>query len=203
MKVHGLTGGIGSGKSTVAGMIHAAGVPLLDADRFAREVVEPGTPALAEIVATFGPEMLEADGRLARKRLGALVFGDEERRRRLNAIVHPRVQAAMGEALLALGQAGQPLAFMDIPLLYESRNPADFDSIVVVWVDGATQLRRLMARDGAGEADARARIASQLSLDEKARRADWVVDNSGELDFTRRQVDWLLARLRQEASAAQ
>ena len=124
MQVHGLTGGIGSGKSTVTRMLGDLGVPVLDADAWARDAVAPGSPGLAAVVEAFGEGVLTADGALDRPKLGAIVFADPERRRALEGIIHPRVRQGMADALMAFASAGEPIAFMDIPLLYESRYPA-------------------------------------------------------------------------------
>ena len=197
MKIYGLTGGIASGKSTVTRLLRAADVPVVDADQVARRVVEPGTPALAQIEARFGSEVIGPDGRLNRPALGAIVFHDKEARLALNAIVHPAVKLAMAQDVMDIAEQGHPFAFMDIPLLYEGRDPADFEAVVVVWVDGETQLARLMARDDLSEHDAKARVQSQMSLDDKAKHATWVIDNSEDPAFTEAQVEWLLGRLRQ------
>jgi dephospho-CoA kinase len=189
MRLIGLTGGIGSGKSTVARMLASRGAVLVDADLLAREVVEPGTPALAEIAAEFGPSVLLPDGRLDRAAMGAVVFNDAARRERLNAITHPRVgelmQARIAEAL----GSDAPLVVVDVPLLFEGGRQSMFEGVLLVWVPPELQLRRLVERDGMGEQEARARIAAQMPIDDKRALATWVVDNSGSVDETERQVD--------------
>lgn len=193
VRVLGLTGGIGSGKSLVASMFSALGADLIDADQVARKVVEPGQPALAEIVAAFGPQMLQPDGRLDRARLGAVVFADAAARQKLDAITHPRIREWMQREVEA--RADRPgLLILDIPLLYESGREGTVEKVIVVWVDRATQLQRLVARDGLTAEQAEQRLAAQLPLDEKRSRADEVIDNSGTPEQTRRQVEALYRR---------
>jgi dephospho-CoA kinase len=201
LRVFGLTGGIGSGKSSVAALLRERGVPVVDADELAREVVAPGTPGLAEIGRVFGPQVIGADGRLDRKRLGALVFSDAEARKRLNAITHPLVRALSQERFAQLAQQGVTLAGYDVPLLFEVGLDAVLRPIVVVAASEAAQLGRILARDELTEAEARARIAAQLPLAEKQRRADHVVDNNGSLADLPAQVDRLLHELRASAGA--
>jgi dephospho-CoA kinase len=189
MRLIGLTGGIGSGKSTVDRMLVARGAALVDADVLAREVVEPGTPGLAEIAAEFGPGVLLPDGRLDRAALGAVVFSDAARRERLNAITHPRVGALMHERVAAALASGAPLVVVDVPLLFEGSRQSQFEGVMLVWVPAEVQLRRLVERDGMGEAEARARIAAQMPIDDKRALATWVIDNSGTPAQTRAQVD--------------
>lgn len=193
MKVLGLTGGIGSGKSVVDAMFRELGAEVIDADALAREVVEPGKPALQEIVSSFGTDMLLPDGRLDRPRLAAMIFSDPSARERLNAITHPRIRQRMAEEVAA--RSGQPgVLILDIPLLYENGPSVDVERVIVVWVDEATQIQRLMERDHLTEEQARQRTAAQMPLDEKRRRADHVIDNSGSREDTRRQVDAIYRR---------
>jgi dephospho-CoA kinase len=185
----GLTGGIGTGKSTVSAMFADLGCRVLDADRLAREAVAPGQPAYQAVVAEFGREVVQADGYLDRKRIGAIVFTDAERRRRLEAIVHPAVRASQERLLRDLeGQRYEGVVIWDVPLLFEVGADAAMDRVIVVFVDEATQLERLMARDWLTEAAARARIGSQMPIADKARRAHYVIDNSGGRDKTLAQV---------------
>ncbi|MCU0675574.1 MAG: dephospho-CoA kinase [Myxococcota bacterium] len=196
--VVGLTGGIACGKSTVAAQLAELGVPIVDADALAREVVAPGTPGLAAIVERFGSDVLLADGALDRKKLGERVFSDPDARRALNAITHPRIAAAGLEKLRALAEHPAPYRVYEAALLVENGMAKAFAALVVVTVDEATQLARLMARDGSTESEARARIASQLPLAKKIEVADHVIDNSGAPEATRAQVralhDALVAR---------
>lgn len=195
MRVVGLTGGIGSGKSTVAAFFKQQGAEVVDADQIAREVVEPGRPALEAIIKAFGRDVLQSNGRLDRARLAAIVFKDVAARERLEAITHPPIRQRLLEEVEAR-RARSGLLVLDIPLLYERPRIEAVDAVVVVWVDAATQLERLLARGGLDEKAARARIAAQMPLDEKKARADHVIDNSGSREATRRQVDALVNLLR-------
>ncbi len=145
-------------------------------------------PALAEIAAEFGPTVLAPDGGLDRAALGAIVFGDEARRRRLEAITHPRIGARIAEQVVAALESPAPLVVMDIPLLFESGREYGLEGVLVVWCDAATQLARLRTRHQLSEAEARARLAAQLPIDEKRERATWVIDNSGTPADTETQV---------------
>ncbi len=193
----GLTGGIGSGKSAVADLLAAHGAVIIDADLLARRAVEPGSPGLERVVEEFGPRMLTPQGDLNRPVLAEIVFSDPEARGRLNAIVHPEVRrlAAVAE------QAAQPDAIVVhvIPLLVETGQQDRFDLIVVVDVDPATQLRRVMGRDGIDRNRAQARIGAQASRQERLAAADLVIDNSGSLAELRGSVAELWQRLRTTA----
>jgi len=197
VRLLGLTGGIASGKSTFAARLAERGVPVVDADALARQVVEPGAPALAEIADAFGPSVLMPDGSLDRRRLGALVFADPASRRRLEAITHPAIRVAMSAELGRLSASGQSLAFYDVPLLFEVGLQDQLDAVVVVWAPRPVQLERLARRDHLAPAEAEARLAAQLSLDEKAARADFVVANDGPLEALGDKADRLLGDLRQ------
>jgi dephospho-CoA kinase len=195
LKLIGLTGGIGTGKSTVAEMIRAAGVPVVDADVLAREVVAPGEPAHAEIAALW-PDVIAPDGAIDRKKLGARVFSDPEARARLEAITHPRIAARAEAAARALAAAGHRLAFYEASLLVEKGRHRSMDGLVVVTADEEQQLARVQARDHSSREQALARLRAQLSPEVKRRAATHVVDNSGDLESTRRQVEALIAALR-------
>jgi dephospho-CoA kinase len=175
----GLTGGVGSGKSTVAKLLAERGAVIIDADAIAREVVEPGTPGLEAVVAAFGPEILGPEGRLDRPALAAIVFGDEARRAQLNAIVHPLV----GQRTLELAAAAPKDAVVvyDIPLLVENAMTAGFEFVIVVEAGIETRLARLRDR-GMSETDARERMAAQASDAQRRAVADVVIDNDGSLD---------------------
>jgi dephospho-CoA kinase len=176
----GLTGGLATGKSTVSDVLRRLGCVVLDADVLAREVVEPGQPALAAIAAEFGPEVLRADGTLDRKRLGAIVFADAARRRRVEAITHPAIRDRFLARLVALeAQDFAGIVVWDAPVMIESGGYQVMDRLVVVVTDPATQRARALARDG-DAADADRKIASQMPLAEKAKLADYVIDNSGD-----------------------
>jgi dephospho-CoA kinase len=196
VRVVGLTGGIASGKSTFAEALRARGVPVVDADALARAAVAPGAAALAEIARAFGPGVLLPDGGLDRRRMAALVFADPEARRRLEAITHPAVRRAMAEETARLAAAGHDLAFYDTPLLFEVGLDRTLDSVVVVWAPPEVQRARLAARDGLGPAEAEARLAAQLPIDDKAGRADFVVENVGAVAELGAKADRLLADLR-------
>ncbi|MFP2928470.1 dephospho-CoA kinase [Pyxidicoccus sp. 3LG] len=188
MHVFGLTGGIASGKSTVTRMLRELGAHVLDADVLAREVVEPGTPGLADVAERF-PGVVGPDGRLDRAKLGARVFSDDAERAALNAIIHPRVREAFLEKVQALEARGVEHVIYDVPLLIESGMHAWMEGVAVVWVPRDVQKARLMARDGLDAAAAEARLAAQLPLDEKRAHATWLIDNSGDVASTRAQVD--------------
>jgi dephospho-CoA kinase len=193
MRVLGLTGGIGSGKTTVGEMFARLGAEIVDADQLARDVVEPGQPALDEIVERFGPDILRADGRLDRAKLGRIVFADAAARESLNAITHPPIAQRM-EAAVSQRQGRPGLVILVIPLLYENARTGLVEKVIVVWVDPQTQLRRLLERGELTDEQARQRIAAQLPLDEKRRLADHVIDNTGGREETRRQVEAIYRR---------
>ncbi|QEO10087.1 dephospho-CoA kinase [Protaetiibacter larvae] len=201
-----LTGGIASGKSTVARRLAELGAIVVDADRVAREVVEPGTPALARIAEAFGPGVIAADGTLDRAALGAIVFGDEGARLRLNAITHPAV-GERSRALFAAALADDPDAVVvyDVPLLIDEqgRGRADeFERVVVVSADEETRLRRLVGLRGMDEAEARRRIAAQAPEAARLAIADDIIDANGSLEHTIAQVDALWPTLRGVGGAA-
>jgi dephospho-CoA kinase len=187
----GLTGGIGSGKSTVAGLFAARGVPVIDADVIARELVAPGQPALVEIIAAFGAEMVNADGQLDRARLRERVFNDAAQRERLEAILHPRIRAVMAERAAAQSTT---YVLLVIPLLFESGQRDLVDRMLVVDVPVELQRARVSARDHLSDAQIDAILAAQLSRDQRIDGADDVIDNSGDAAALERQVDDLHRR---------
>jgi dephospho-CoA kinase len=187
-----LTGGIASGKSMVADVLAARGAIIIDADVLAREVVEPGTPALAAIIDRFG-EQVVAEGRLDRARLAQIVFADSLARRDLERIVHPAVRARAAELEQAAGAAA--IVVHVIPLLVETGQQGDFDLVVTVDVDHETQIQRLAARNGFTRAEAESRIAAQASREDRRIAADFVVDNTGTVTRLREQIDVLWAEL--------
>ena len=189
----GLTGGIGSGKSSVSARLRDRGAVVIDYDVLAREVVEPGAPALERLVERFGPEILTPDGGLDRPGLGAVVFGDEAARRDLEAILHPAVRALAAEREAAAGP--DALVVHDVPLLVETSPPGTFDRVVVVDVPEEVQLDRLVRLRGMSEDEARARIASQATREQRLAAADDVVDNTGPLEDLDRAVEVLWAEL--------
>ncbi|TVQ90154.1 MAG: dephospho-CoA kinase [Deltaproteobacteria bacterium] len=189
MKVIGLTGGIASGKSTVARLLRERGIPVLDADQAARAVVAPGAPALAQIVASFGPEVLDTQGALDRPAMRARIIEDPGARRTLEAITHPAIFAHLREALAELHAQGHRVAVVEAALMVETGSYKLYDEVWVVSSDPVTQLMRLQARDGMEEAQARALIAAQLPLAQKEAIADAILWNHGDLEALRAQVD--------------
>lgn len=190
----GLTGGVASGKSTVAAHLRELGAVVVDADQLAREVVEPGTPGLARVVEEFGDGVLAADGTLDRAALGAVVFADAEARTRLEQVLHPLIRER-GAALEA--EAGpDALVVHDIPLLVETGQQDRFDAVVVVDVPVEEQVRRMLADRGWTEEDARARVAAQASREERLAAATVVIDNTGTRDDLRRRVAEVVEELR-------
>jgi dephospho-CoA kinase len=177
----------------VALMFAQFGADVIDADQLARAVVEPGQPALDEIAATFGRDVLSPDGRLNRGKLAEIIFTDNAARAKLDAITHPRIRERM-EADVATRGTGPGVLILDIPLLYENARAGSVEKVIVVWVDPKTQLRRLTERDGLTVETARQRIAAQMPLDTKRARADHVIDNSGSRENTRRQVEAIYRR---------
>ena len=196
----GLTGGIATGKSTVAETLRSLGAEVIDADQLARDVVAPGESALAEIVREVG-DVRNADGSLDRKKLGAIVFNDTARRKQLEAITHPAIRERFLARLAALEARGyEGLVFFDAPVMIESGNYRHMDRLVVVFTDESTQRGRLMARDGMAATEASARMGTQMPVIDKAKLADYVIDNTGDRATTaartREVFEALLAELR-------
>lgn len=191
----GLTGGIATGKSTVTRMLRELGISVVDADELARSVVRKGTPGFQDVVSTFGASVVAADGDLDRKALGARVFSDASERAKLEAIVHPRVRTEQRRMRTELSQSGASIAFYDVPLLFEKDLESDFDATVAIVCSEAVQLSRLVVRDNLTAEEAKERIASQLPLSEKRRRATHVIENNGSIDELRAAVRALVARL--------
>ncbi len=200
MKV-GLTGSIAVGKSFVVECFRELGCHVLDADKTAREVVEPGTLGLQKVIYEFGIDILQPNGSLDRKKLGAIVFADQEKRELLNSIVHPLVIESQDQ-WLADREREDPdgIAIIDAALMIESGGYKRFDKRIVVWCEPEVQLQRLMSREDLNEAEAKKRIASQMAQEEKKRFADFLIDTSSGFDDTRRQVDLLYAKLRHQRS---
>ncbi|BAU29511.1 dephospho-CoA kinase [Aneurinibacillus soli] len=194
----GLTGSIACGKSTVSRMLAERGARIVDADVIARDVVRPGEAAWSLIIDYFGQDILLPDRQIDRIKLGQIVFADEEARRVLNGIVHPAVRSRMRELAEEADREGIRLIVLDIPLLYESKLEYMVERVVVVSCTEEQQLARLIARNGFSEEDAQGRIASQMPIAEKVARAHDVIDNSGTLTETERQVNELVERLRTE-----
>lgn len=192
----GLTGGIATGKSTIASMLRELGAFVLDADRIVHELLEPNGAAFAEVVGRFGPDILDGSGRVDRARLGAIVFADERRRQQLEAIVHPKVVAEIERRILERGEGGDPapLAFVDAALLVETGRHRAFDRVVVAVCGRERQIERLRER-GMSREEAESRLAAQAPDAAKLAAADYVVDTSGSLEDTRSQVARLHAAL--------
>ncbi|MEN0588975.1 dephospho-CoA kinase [Kurthia gibsonii] len=188
----GLTGSIASGKSTVAKMLEKYRFPIVDADQVARLVVEPGEPALTEIVAAFGEEILLEDGSLNRKKLGNLIFHDPSKRAILNGIIHPAIRKEMLRQRDEWLNNGAEVVIMDIPLLFESKLQHFVEKILVVSLSEEKQLERLMERNQLSEEEARARISSQLPLSVKEEGADAVIYNESTLEKTEQQLNYIL-----------
>ncbi|WP_328316918.1 dephospho-CoA kinase [Streptomyces sp. NBC_00388] len=196
----GLTGGIGAGKSEVSRLLAGYGAVLIDADRIAREVVEPGTPGLAAVVEAFGTSVLAGDGTLDRPALGSVVFADPDRLATLNSIVHPLVGARSAE-LEGLAQDGSVVVH-DVPLLTENRLAPLYDLVVVVDAAPRTQLDRLVRLRGMQESEARARMAAQATREQRREIADILIDNDGPLDALEPQVRAVWARLAERAGSS-
>jgi len=190
--VFGLTGGLASGKGVVSARFAARGLPVINADDLARDVVQPGTPGLAAVVAEFGADVVDTRGELDRRRLAQRVFGEPEARKRLEAITHPRIGAAMLERVAELGRRGEALACYEAPLLVEIGRADALRPLVVVAASTETQVARAMQRDALPEAEVRARIAAQLPLADKVRVADYVIENDGTLAATLAEADRVL-----------
>jgi len=194
LRVVGLTGGLGTGKSTVAALFAARGIPSIDADALARAVVEPGTAAHAAIARAW-PEVLRPDGTVDRARLADLVFATPTARRRLEDITHPAIREAAARAARALADAGHRVALYEAALLVETGRHHECDGLIVVTAPEAEQVRRAVARGGLDEAQARARMAAQLPLARKLEQATYLIDNGGDLEATRMQVARIAAAL--------
>jgi len=198
LNVFGLTGNTGTGKSTVADALRLRGIPVVDADRIARDIVEPGQPALEEIIATFGSEFLDDDGRLRRRELGRLVFGDPSARAKLEAITHPRIARHARQQLADLEADGVSTTVYDSAILVETGLAKAFEALIVVYAEPRQQLERIIGRDGLSEEDAQQRIDAQMPLAQKVELADYVVMNTGtlaDLDVEiAKLVDWIRRR---------
>ncbi|WP_349408112.1 dephospho-CoA kinase [Pseudalkalibacillus sp. SCS-8] len=183
----GLTGGIASGKSTISEMIKMFEIPVVDADQIARQVVMPGEKAYEEIVAAFGENIVTDDGTIDRKKLGAIIFNDDQKRKTLNGIVHPAVRKEMLNQKTELLKEHKDI-ILDIPLLFESKLTHMVEKTLLVYVHPKTQLERLMARDQSTKEEAQSRIQSQIPLDKKRDWADEIIDNNGTVEESRQQL---------------
>ena len=183
-----MTGNIGSGKSTVAAMLREAGIPVLDADRISKEVTAPGGRAYDAVVQAFGGGIVRDDGSIDRKRLGEIVFSDPSLRARLEAITHPAILESMKEAVAGIEREGHRAAVVEATLIHESGRKGLFEAVISVTCDRETAISRLAARDGMSRQQAVARLRAQMDADRKAGASDCVIDNTGDIESTRRQV---------------
>lgn len=192
MHLFGLTGGIATGKSTVAARLRVRGLPVIDADALSREVVAPGTAGLREVAAAFGDTVLASDGTLDRPALARIVFADDDARHRLNALLHPRIRGRMAEVEARLAASGEPLGCYEAALIVETGSADRFRPLVVVACPEDVQLARVRARGGASELDALSRIRAQMPMARKVAAADFVIDTSGTLLESARRTDEVL-----------
>lgn len=189
-RVIALSGGIGSGKSAVAELFRAHGVPIIDADVLARDVVSPGEPALAEILATFGPAIMNLDGTLNRRALASVIFSDTQKRKQLEDILHPRIRSAFTRKLLSFDNSPAPFVIYVMPLFFEAENAhPELEKVIVVWAPEELCITRVMNRDRLNRDDALLRVRAQLPIDEKSKRADWVIKNDGDESALPAQVE--------------
>ena len=195
LRVFGLTGGIGSGKSAVAQRLRARGLPVVNADELARVAVAPGSVGLARVTDYFGPGVLTAEGELDRAQLGQIVFSDPEARRMLDSMIHPLVRQLAADRFREIGERGEPLACYEVPLLYEGGQDRTYHPVLVVSAPLALREQRLAQRDGFNAAQIAARIAAQMPLEEKVRRADYVLDNAGTVEELAEGTDRVLSAL--------
>ncbi len=199
MRIFGLTGGIGCGKTTVAAMFRDEGIPVVDADRIAREVTAPGELAYLEIVHRFGREILQEDGEIDRAKLGDIVFSDPLRRAELEAVTHPRIVEGIAYALQKLASRGHRTAIVEAALIHEKGRGGMFDAVIGIFCARSQQIQRLVERDGMPREKALLRLSAQMDAEAKAKSCDYVIDNSGDLSSTRAQVRAVAARLKHAA----
>ena len=198
MSVYGLTGGIGVGKSTVANIFQESGIPVVLADDVGRQVAVKGSDGLAEIVSSFGADILDANGELDRRKLGTLIFNNPDRRRHLEGILHPRVRALSQELFRNLEQVGNQIVIYESALLYETQRHTEMRGVILVTASEQQRIARVRSRDGSDEEDVRKRIRAQMDEEEKLGLADHVVDNSGDLQALHSNVSSLISELRQQ-----
>jgi dephospho-CoA kinase len=198
VKIVGLTGGIGTGKSSVSAMLRELGATVIDADEATRAVQAPGSEGLRQLVAEFGEGILTGGGELDRARLADIAFHDPEARQRLNAIVHPLVRLWMAERQQEAAERGDAVVVLDIPLLFEARGAGAFETVLLVYAPEEVALRRLVELRGMSEDAARARMGAQMPIEEKRRLATCVIENTGDLDELRRRVERVWRELSDE-----
>ena len=196
MKLIGLTGGIASGKTTAAAILRRLGAAVIDADELSREVVRPGQEAWKEIVGAFGSLVLQQDKTLDRKKLRSIVFDDPAARKKLEAIIHPKVRALAEKKIRELEAAGNEIIVYEVPLLFEGQLQRWVRPVIMIACDIATQKQRLKERDGLTDEKAQQHLDAQMSLEEKRRLADYVVENNGSLNDLERQVKAVLERIK-------
>lgn len=196
VKLVGLTGGIASGKSTVATILRRLGAAVIDADELSRKVVQPGEDAWKEIVESFGPDILNEDKRLDRRKLRKIIFDHPEARKRLEAIIHPRVRALAEDKFRAAAQAGHSIIVYEVPLLFENQMHLWLRPVILVACKASIQKTRLQARDHLTEVEAQRHVDAQMSLEAKARLADYVIENNGDLEDLEQQVKRLWEKIR-------
>lgn len=202
MRLIGLTGGIGTGKSAVARMFREAKIPVVDADRISREITAPGMPAHDEIVRLFGTEILHPDGRINRKKLGEIVFSDPGKRAVLESVTHPYISEGIRKAAAALSSEGHDVVIVEAALIHEKGRQGMLESVIGVRCERTVQIDRIMNRDGISREEARRVVSTQMDPEEKARASDYVIDNSGDLAATRAQVQALAEKLRRPSRGA-
>jgi len=196
MKIIGLTGGIGSGKSTVTDYLIARGFPVLDADKIAREIVLPGSEMLIQLVSVFGKAILMQDGSLDRKKLGAIVFSDAEKKKTLDGLMHTRILELIHDRILQYREESvNKVIFIDAPLLFETGLDKSASETWVIDVDEETRIKRIMERDGLKREDIAMRISNQMTRDEKNKRADVILDNTGDQETLYQQIEQLLQKI--------
>jgi dephospho-CoA kinase len=195
VKLLGLTGGIASGKSTVAAILRRLGVAIINADELSREVVQPGQEAWKEIVDTFGPAILQEDKTLDRRKLRKIVFDNPEARKKLEAIIHPRVRALAEKKISELAATGSSIIVYEVPLLFEAQIHLWLRPVILVACDVETQKKRLLERDRLTEAEAQQHLDAQMSLEDKRKLADYVIENNGDLEELERQVRGVLQKI--------
>ena len=195
MSVYGLTGGIGAGKSTVANLFQESGIPVVLADDVGRQVASKGSDGLAEIVRSFGPDVLDSNGELDRRKLGTLIFNDPDRRRELEGILHPRVRDQSRELFSQLEQAGNQIVVYESALLYETQRHTEMRGVILVAASEEQRIARVRSRDGSEVEAVRQRIKAQMDEEEKRGLADYIIENNGDLQALRREVDSLIEQL--------
>ncbi|MDR2464972.1 MAG: dephospho-CoA kinase [Streptococcaceae bacterium] len=196
----GLTGGIASGKSTIANFFIEKGIPIIDGDKVARGVQEKGSPALREIEASFGKEFLLENGELNRKKLGELIFSSKSQREKLDKLMNPFLRQAFEKEKSFLNGTA-PLVVLDIPLLFEKDYRSEVDAVMLAYIHPSEQLKRLMIRDGLSEEEAIQRISSQMEMEEKRKRSDFVIDNNGTKESLQEQLEEFFQKMMEEKDA--